>query len=70
MTPATGVNKIIHRYTNGTPRLVNKLMSRALLMSYAANKQYIDKSSIKDAAESLDMAPLFNFWGRLHKVST
>lgn len=69
MTPPPSVNKLIHRYTNGTPRLVNKLMSRALLMAYAANKQHIDKKSIKDAAESLDMSPLFNFWGKLHKVS-
>ncbi len=69
MTPAPHVNKLIHLYTNGTPRLVNKLMSRALLMAYANNKQYIDKKCIKDAAESLDMAPLFNFWGRLQKIS-
>jgi general secretion pathway protein A len=68
MTPSPTVNKIIYRYTNGTPRLVNKLMSRALLMAYAAQKQDIDKKSIKDAAESLDMTPLFNFWGRLQKV--
>ncbi len=65
LTPHPGVNKIIYRYTNGTPRLINKLMSRALLMSYAAQKQHIDKKSIKDAADSLDMTPLFNFWGRL-----
>lgn len=69
MSPAPHVSKIIYRYTNGTPRLVNKLMSRILLMAYAAQKQYIDKKSIKDAAESLDMTPLFNFWGRLRKVS-
>lgn len=69
MTPCPGVTKLIYRYTNGTPRLVNKLMSRALLMAYAAQKQEIDKKSIKDAAESLDMPPLFTFWGRPHKVS-
>ncbi len=69
MTPSASVIKTIHRYTNGTPRLVNKLMSRALLMAYAAQHQHIDKKSIKDAAESLDMPPLFNMWGRLQKVS-
>lgn len=69
LTPTPAVNKVIHRYTNGTPRLVNKLMSRSLLMSYAASKQHIDKKSIKDAAESLDMTPLINFWGRLRPTS-
>ncbi len=69
LTPPPSVNKTIHRYTNGTPRLVNKLMSRALLMAYAARKQHIDNRSIKDAAASLDMTPLINFWGRLRQIS-
>jgi general secretion pathway protein A len=69
MTPAAGVHKIIYRFTCGTPRLINKLMSRALLMAYAAQKQDIDKKCIKDAAESLDMVPLVNFWGRPRKIT-
>ncbi|MEN8256672.1 MAG: AAA family ATPase [Thermodesulfobacteriota bacterium] len=69
LAPQPSVHKIIHRYTNGTPRLINKLMSRALLMSYASGNQHIDKKSIKDAAESLEMRPLLNFWGRLRPVS-
>lgn len=69
LTPPARVNKMIYRYTRGTPRLVNKLLSRALLMSYAAGKQHIDKKSIKDAAISLDMAPLAGFWGRFSRFA-
>ncbi len=69
LTPAAGITKMIHRYTNGTPRLVNKLMSRTLLMAYAGQQQYIDKENIKDAVESLDMKPLLTFWGTLRKAS-
>ncbi len=69
LTPAASVSKLIHRYTNGTPRLVNKLMSRALLMSYASGNQHIDKKSIKEAATSLEMTPLLNFWGKLRTIS-
>lgn len=69
MTPSPTVHKLVHRYTNGTPRLVNKLMSRALLMAYAARKQHIDKKCIKEAADSLDMTPMVNFWGKVRQAS-
>ena len=70
LTPPARVTKMVYRYTRGTPRLINKLMSLALLMSYAAGKQHIDKKSIKDAATSLDMAPLAGFRGRFGRPAS
>ncbi|MCK5608716.1 AAA family ATPase [Candidatus Pacearchaeota archaeon] len=53
-----GGNKTVFRYTGGTPRLVNKLMGRALLIAYADRKQSIDKKIIQYAAKSLEMTPV------------
>ena len=59
-----GGNKTVFRYTGGTPRLINKLMGRALLVAYADRKQSIDKKIIQYAAKSLEMTPVNKrfFW--------
>jgi len=46
--------KLLWRYTMGTPRLINKVMSRCLLIGYA-RQQAIDQKIIKEAAESLHL---------------
>ncbi|MDA8164697.1 MAG: AAA family ATPase [Desulfobacteraceae bacterium] len=48
-----GAGKVLWRYTQGVPRLINKLMSRAILMAYARQQQKFDKAVLKDAAKSL-----------------
>ncbi|MDF1578195.1 MAG: AAA family ATPase [Desulfobulbales bacterium] len=49
------------RFTGGVPRLVNKLMGRALLVAYA-RQQEINSSVIREAAASLHLKkPLFPF---------
>jgi len=57
-----GSNKTVFRYTGGTPRLVNKLMGRALLIAYADRRQSIDKKIIQYAAKSLEMTPIRNWF--------
>jgi general secretion pathway protein A len=57
-----GSNKTVFRYTGGTPRLINKLMGRALLIAYADRKQSIDKKVIQYAAKSLEMTPIRNWF--------
>ncbi|MBC8318330.1 MAG: AAA family ATPase [Desulfobulbaceae bacterium] len=56
-----GGNKTVFRFTGGTPRLVNKLMGRALLVAFADRKQSIDKKIIQYAAKSLEMTPIRNW---------
>jgi hypothetical protein len=46
--------KLLWRYTKGIPRLINKMMSRALLIAYA-RQQAIDPRVIKEAADSLHL---------------
>ncbi len=41
--PISPYYRLIFRFTAGTPRLINKLLSRCLLMAYASKKQQIDK---------------------------
>ena len=46
--------KLLWSYTRGFPRLINKLMSRALLVAYAG-QQNIDHHCLREAASSLRM---------------
>lgn len=41
------------RYTNGVPRLINRIMSRALLIAYAKQKEQIDKGVLREAVSML-----------------
>ncbi|MFC1524602.1 ExeA family protein [Thermodesulfobacteriota bacterium] len=52
----------LYRFTGGTPRLINKLMGRALLVAYAAQKQYFDPRTIKEAATSLHLKSVTSGW--------
>lgn len=51
------LNRLISRYTGGVPRLINKLLSRTLLVMYSDKKHSFDKKSIQTAAQSLGMIP-------------
>jgi len=46
---------LVHRYSGGTPRLINLLCDRALLGGYAGRTSRIDPDLITRAAESLDL---------------
>ena len=46
--------KLLWRYSGGIPRLINKVMSRSLLIAYA-RQQAIDRKVIKEAADSLHL---------------
>jgi type II secretory pathway predicted ATPase ExeA len=65
MAPIQPHYKLIYRLTAGTPRLVNKLLSRCLLMAYASKQQQIDKRCVKNAAKSLDMKPVLGWFSSL-----
>jgi general secretion pathway protein A len=47
----------IYRCTEGIPRNINNLCDNALLAGYAAGDLTIDRSTIEEVAESLDMLP-------------
>jgi type II secretory pathway predicted ATPase ExeA len=51
---------LLWRITKGVPRLINKLMGRALLVAYAGQKQAFDHRVLKEAASSLDLGPKSN----------
>lgn len=46
-------SKILWRYTKGVPRMINKIMSRTLLVAYAKQKDSIDKAVIREAKSML-----------------
>lgn len=68
LSPNRGAGKLIYRYSGGIPRLINKLMGRCLLMAYAAKTQYINKKIIRTAAQSLEMRPRLNWYGRAKDI--
>jgi len=43
----------VHRYTKGTPRLINILCDRALLLGYAEGEDRVSARSIKEASREL-----------------
>ena len=45
--------KKLWRHTHGVPRLINKIMARALLVAYAKHKESIDKPAIREAITML-----------------
>jgi general secretion pathway protein A len=47
---------LVHRFTGGTPRLINLLCDRALLGGYSERQSRITPDLVKRAAESLDLA--------------
>jgi general secretion pathway protein A len=47
----------IYRCTEGIPRNINNLCDNALLTGYAAGDLTVDRSTIEEVAESLDMLP-------------
>jgi general secretion pathway protein A len=47
---------LVHRYTNGTPRLINLLCDRALLGGYSERKNRITPDLVERAAGNLDLA--------------
>ncbi len=47
---------LVHRFTGGTPRLINLLCDRALLGGYSERKNRITPDLVKHAAESLDLS--------------
>ncbi len=57
-------NSKLWKYTKGVPRLINKLMSRSLLVSFANQKHTIDHQVINEAAGSLHMddTPLLSWF--------
>ena len=49
--------ELIHECSNGVPRQINNLCDNALLSAYSANKDRIDRSTIEEVADNLDMLP-------------
>ena len=49
--------QVVHRYTNGIPRLINLVCDRALLAAYSDRAQRILPEMVYKGAASLDLAP-------------
>lgn len=47
-----GFEKLLYKFTQGIPRLINKLMDRTLLVAYAERSQKINKNFLKIARNS------------------
>ncbi len=45
-----GAIKLIHRLTGGIPRLINLLCDRSLMGAFAAQRQFVDKRTVRQAA--------------------
>jgi general secretion pathway protein A len=50
----SGAKRLIHRLSHGTPRLINMLMSRALMAAYLEERHMIVPKHIRHAVKSLD----------------
>ncbi|QER42614.1 AAA family ATPase [Thermodesulfobacterium sp. TA1] len=67
-----GFEKLLYKFTQGIPRLINKLMDRTLLVAYAEKSQKIKKKHLKTAKRSFpdEVFPLksnknwLKFWKR------
>lgn len=55
MLPSASFIKNIFQYSGGIPRLINKLMTRTMLIMYGEKKHSFDKKSLREAAQSLGM---------------
>jgi general secretion pathway protein A len=58
---------LVHRFTGGTPRLINLLCDRSLLGGYSERTNRISPELVKRAAENLDLAlgrPTWMSWLR------
>ncbi|HSL24041.1 MAG TPA: AAA family ATPase [Vicinamibacterales bacterium] len=53
---------LVHRFTGGTPRLINLLCDRALLGGYSERTNRITPVLLKSAASNLDLALAAPFW--------
>jgi len=49
--------ELVHRFSGGTPRLINLLCDRALLGGYGARAHRIPPEAVAKAAETLDLRP-------------
>jgi len=56
--------RLIHRCTGGTPRLINVLADRALLLGYAEGRPQIDASLVRRAAREIPDADRRRRWLR------
>jgi len=45
--------RLVHRYTHGTPRLINVLCDRALLLGYAESEATISARTVREAAREI-----------------
>jgi len=54
MPRSFGATNLLWRYSHGYPRLVNKIMSRALLVAYAEKETRISRKIIREAIDSLN----------------
>ncbi|MBF0382713.1 MAG: AAA family ATPase [Magnetococcales bacterium] len=52
-----GATKLIHRYSNGTPRIINKICDRAMLGAYTKGQQRVDATTVRQAATELQHLP-------------
>lgn len=50
---SAGALRQVQRYTNGTPRLINILCDRAMLLGYAEREQTITARTVKEAAREI-----------------
>jgi MSHA biogenesis protein MshM len=57
--------RLIHRYSNGTPRLVNILAHKALLAAYGAGRHFIDAGMVRRAAADTQGAKPARWWWKL-----
>jgi general secretion pathway protein A len=55
---------LVHRFTGGTPRLINLVCDRALLGGFAERKHRIAPEHVQRAAENLDLADVQAPWAR------
>uniref|UniRef100_A0A7V5XFW7 AAA family ATPase n=1 Tax=Thermodesulfobacterium geofontis TaxID=1295609 RepID=A0A7V5XFW7_9BACT len=52
ITFGRGFEKLLYKFTQGIPRLINKLMDRTLLVAYAERSQKVKKKHLKIAKSS------------------
>ena len=62
MPRSLATTNLLWRSTKGYPRLVNKIMSRALLVAYAEKETRISKKIVREAIASLNTPKQHGLW--------
>jgi general secretion pathway protein A len=55
---SAGALRLVHRWSEGTPRLINMIAHRAMLAAYIARRQHVTARTVRQAYGEIEVLPL------------